>query len=242
MIAIIVFNGYSTTEKIMSSKTAGLTNLHPDIVEFQNSIRAKYAVENQTAKKGQIVFVGSSLMEIFPIEKFQQDRDLGLDKVIYNRGVRATTTADLLDHIDTLIFDLEPSKIFINIGTNDIGFNVPEGVFLENYDNILHQIKEKLPDTVVYVMAYYPINTVDNFGEEEAEHDQFYEYRSNELLIVANAKVEQLAKKNGYQFINVNANLSDANGNLRKELTFDGAHMLLNGYEIVLKNMKKYLE
>ncbi|GHV13164.1 lysophospholipase [Fibrobacterales bacterium] len=226
----------------MTTKTAELTNLHPDIVEFQNNIRAKYAVENQTAKKGQILFVGSSLMEIFPIEKFQQNLDLGLNKVIYNRGVRATTTADLLEHIETLIFDLEPSKIFINIGTNDIGFNVPEGVFLENYDNILHQIKEKLPDAVVYVMAYYPINTADNFGEEESEHSQFYKHRSNELLVAANAKVEQLAKKNGCKFINVNAGLSDANDNLRKELTFDGAHILPDGYEIVLKNMKKYLE
>ncbi|WP_221771884.1 GDSL-type esterase/lipase family protein [Listeria booriae] len=96
-------------------------------------------------------------MEIFPIEKFQQEQDLGLDKIIYNRGVRVTTTADLLEHMDTLIFDLAPSKIFINIGSNDIGFNVPENVFLANYDTILQQIKEKLPDTIVYVMAYYLI-------------------------------------------------------------------------------------
>ncbi|MBC2179617.1 hypothetical protein HCJ82_05575 [Listeria booriae] len=92
-------------------------------------------------------------MEIFPIEKFQQEQDLGLDKIIYNRGARATTTADLLEHMDTLIFDLAPSKIFINIGSNDIGFNVPENVFLANYETILKQIKEKLPDTVVYIMS-----------------------------------------------------------------------------------------
>jgi lysophospholipase L1-like esterase len=167
---------------------------------------------------------------------------LGLDKVIYNRGVRATTTADMLEHMDTLIFDLEPSKIFINIGTNDIGFNVQEDIFLANYGEILHQIKEKLPDTIVYVMAYHPINTADDFGEEEDEHDQFYEYRSNKLLEAANIKVKDLAQKNGYEFINVNDGLTDANGNLRKELTFDGAHMFPNGYEIVLTNMKKYLE
>lgn len=224
---------------MMSEKTTALTNLHPDIVKFQNDIRERYAVENQTAQKRQILFVGSSLMEIFPIDKLQQN--LNLDKVIYNRGVRATTTADLLNHMDTLIFDLAPCKIFINIGSNDIGFNVPEGVFLANYQEILHQIKEKLPDTAVYVMAYYPINTVDGFGEEKKEPNQLYAHRSNELLETANAKVEQLAKKNGYEFINVNAGLTDADGNLRQELTFDGAHMLSAGYEIVLGNMKKYL-
>ncbi|MBC2258240.1 GDSL-type esterase/lipase family protein [Listeria booriae] len=226
----------------MSDKTVKLTNMSPDITKFQNDIRAKYTTANQTAKKGQILFVGSSLMEIFPIEKFQQEQDLGLDKIIYNRGVRATTTADLLEHMDTLIFDLAPSKIFINIGSNDIGFNVPENVFLANYDTILQQIKEKLPDTVVYVMAYYPINTVDDFGEKESEHSQLYEHRSNGLNATASAKVEKLAQKNGYEFINVNAGLTDSSGNLRKELTFDGAHMLPNGYEIVLENMRRYLE
>jgi lysophospholipase L1-like esterase len=224
----------------MSEKTISLTNLSPEIPKLQNEIRERYAKENQTAKKGQILFVGSSLMEIFPIDKIQQS--LGLDKVIYNRGVRATTTADLLNYMDTLIFDLAPSKIFLNIGSNDIGFDVPENVFLGNYDKILHQIKEKLPQTTVYVMAYYPMNTVDDFGEEEQEHDKLYEHRSNELLEAANIKVEQLAKKYGYEFINVNAGLTDNNGYLRKELTFDGSHMYPAGYEIVLANMKKYLE
>ncbi|WP_206538184.1 hypothetical protein [Listeria riparia] len=106
----------------------------------------------------------------------------------------------------------------------------------------MQQIKEKLPDTVVYVMAYYPINTVDDFSEKKSEHSQLYEHRSNELNVAASAKVGKLAQKNGYEFINVNAGLMDSSGNLRKELTFDGAHMLPNGYEIVLENMKRYLE
>ncbi|GFH40407.1 hypothetical protein [Pseudolactococcus insecticola] len=77
----------------MTEQTRELTNLDPRIREFQDQIRAKYAQENLQAEKGQIDFVGSSLMEIFPIEKMQVG--LGLDLKIYNRGVRATTTADL---------------------------------------------------------------------------------------------------------------------------------------------------
>ncbi len=100
----------------MSKKSESLTNMNPSIEQVQNKLRVSFVKQNKTAKKGQIVFVGSSLMEIFPIEKMQ--KSLGLDKVIYNRGIRATTTADLLKSIDICIFDLEPSKIFINIGTN----------------------------------------------------------------------------------------------------------------------------
>ncbi|GEP18977.1 GDSL-type esterase/lipase family protein [Pediococcus argentinicus] len=226
----------------MTEKTTKLTNLHPDILKFQNELRDKYVSENKTVKKGQILFVGSSLMEIFPIEKFQQDEDLGLNKVIYNRGVRATTTADLLAHMDTLIFDLEPSKIFINIGSNDIGFNVPKEEYLKNYSQILSLIQEKLPDTKVYLMAYYPINTSTNFGEEKHEHSALYEHRSNALYAAASADVARLAREHEMNFINVNSGLTDEGGNLKSDLTFDGAHMLPAGYKIVLQNMISYLK
>jgi lysophospholipase L1-like esterase len=223
----------------MSEQSEKLTNLHPDIEKLQNDIRARFVKENKTAKKEQIVFVGSSLMEIFPIEKMQQG--LGLDKLIYNRGIRATTTANLLKAIDLCIFDLAPSKVFINIGTNDIGFKVPESTFLANYDEILRQIKEKLPETQVFVMAYFPVNSAANFGKTEAEHKSLSATRNNEVLKSASDKVAQLAKKYNYEFINVNDGLADADGNLRSELTFDGVHILPIGYEIVLGNMKKYL-
>lgn len=225
---------------LMSKDTIALTDLNPKIREFQAQLRTKYATENLEVIKGQTVFVGSSLMEIFPIEKMQVEQDLGLPTHIYNRGVRATTTADLLANLDTLIFALEPSKIFINIGSNDIGFAVAEDVFLANYTEILAAIKTRLPKSQVYLMAYYPINTEADFaGMTQKAH--LYEHRSNQLLNEASLKVKKLAKKFNYNFINANAGLTDANGNLKAEYTFDGAHMLPVAYQIVFNNLKKYL-
>ena len=45
----------------------------------------KYRQLNESAKKGQILFVGSSLMEHFPINEILMSR--GLSTVIYNRGI-----------------------------------------------------------------------------------------------------------------------------------------------------------
>ena len=53
--------------------------------------------------------------------------------------------------------------------------------------------------------------------------------------------LSQLADKFGYEFINVNDGLADENGDLLPKLTFDGVHMFPAGYEIVLKNMYRYL-
>lgn len=228
---------YTYGEK-MSEETKALT-LNPQLAAFQNNLLKKYDKENQNISKGQTLFVGSSLMEIFPIEQWQAEGKVKFSKHIYNRAVRATTTHFLLEHINTQIFDLAPSKIFINIGTNDIGFQVPESEFLSNYDKILRQIKEKLPLCEVYVMRYYPINNVA-FGNDTDEKTLF-ETRSNEAFQDASDKIAKLAGKYNFHFINANENLADQSGNLKKELTFDGAHMLPNGYEIVLNNLKKYL-
>jgi|GEM_PF-4490578 len=43
----------------MAKKTTDLTDLNPEIKTFQNNLRMKYDQQNTSAKKGQIVFVGS---------------------------------------------------------------------------------------------------------------------------------------------------------------------------------------
>ncbi|EOT38396.1 hypothetical protein ACWOE3_08570 [Enterococcus dispar] len=116
----------------MMEDTKNLTRLNPQLARFQNQLLQQYDTENSTADKNQIVFVGSSLMEMFPVEKLQTQENLNLPLHIYNRGIRATTTADVLIHFKTLIADLQPAKIFINIGSNDIGFGISEKKTLAN--------------------------------------------------------------------------------------------------------------
>src|SRR5690625_1633047 len=94
----------------------------------------RYKYLNQFIAKGQILFVGSSLMEQFPINEFQQTLDKKL--IIYNRGVSGFITEGLLSVMDTCIFELVPSKIFINIGTNDIASpNYKRENLIANYED-----------------------------------------------------------------------------------------------------------
>ena len=74
-----------------------------------------FRILNENAVKGQILFTGSSLMEQFPITEIAQNH--GIDKIIYNRGIGGYTTDDFIAEIDTVLFDLAPSKLFINIGS-----------------------------------------------------------------------------------------------------------------------------
>ena len=89
----------------------------------------RYREENKTVRYGQTVFTGF-------------------------------VSRELLEAIDVCATDLRPSKIFINIGTNDLSDrSIPVSELMENYDRIISEIEARLPDTTVYLMAYYPVNT-----------------------------------------------------------------------------------
>lgn len=193
---------------------------------------------NKTAPKGRILFTGSSLMEMFPVEDFL--REDHSEQIICNRGIGGFVTDDMLKNINEQIFDLEPSAIFINIGTNDIGdssksFSEALSHMLENYEKILRQIKDRLPAAKVFTMAYYPVCTAGR------ENDPAFINRNNRNLPLANRAVKDLAEKTGYCYIDVNDGLTGENGMLKEELTIDGIHMYPAGYRIVWNNMKPYL-
>lgn len=198
----------------------------------------KYQILNQFAKKGQIVFAGSSLAEGFPVNELLAS--LGIDVVIYNRGIGGYTTNDLLKCMDTCIFDLEPAKLFINIGSNDIGdHNFVMERLLNNYDTILSQISDRLPNCKVHVMAYYPINAKADFGIGEHK-DSMFKTRTNENIDKVNLEIEKLAKKHSCEFINVNNGLKDEEGNLIEAYAIDGIHMWPNTYKLILDELKVY--
>lgn len=199
----------------------------------------RYRILNQNVKKGEILFTGSSLMEQFPVNELLMTN--GMDQVVYNRGIGGFTTTDMLQHMEEMVFGTEPSRIFINIGTNDIGS--PEyqlEALLERYEEIIVRIQERLPEAEINMMAYYPVNETDKIPEGEWGKTAFVT-RTNENLNIANAAIENLAAKEGCRFINVNEGLADERGKLKKEYTIEGIHMYANGYQVVLQNLKKYL-
>ncbi len=222
-----------------------LENLGKQAIENMQKEKAQkirnYKALNQWAVKGQILFTGSSLMEQFPVCELAVL--LKLDKLVYNRGVSGFVTDEFLQAIDTVLFDLEPSKVFINIGTNDMrkwedGSDWLQHL-LDNYEMILKQCKKRLPGTEFYLMAYYPVNGEAAKGNPGAEH--MLEVRTNENLALVNDRIAGLAASYGYHFINVNQGLTDEKGNLKEEFTIEGVHMYAEAYRVIFDNLKQYL-
>lgn len=205
----------------------------------QNDRINQYKHLNKLSIKGEILFTGSSLMEQFPVNELLMNK--GINKIVYNRAVGGFTTNDLLEYMEEMVFGVEPSKIFINIGTNDIGAsNYSLDSLVKNYESILMKIKDRLPKTKVYVMAYYPINEVAKEKKDDWERETF-KTRTNNNIKCANEAIEKLAKNIGYDYIDVNSGLTDENGRLKAEYTVEGIHMYANAYNVILDNMVEYL-
>ena len=217
-------------ERVMESMMGFLAQ------EKEKKLR-NYRQQNAFARKGQMLFTGSSLMEQFPVTEFCLSEGL---PVAYNRGIGGYTTDEFLAGIDAMLLDPEPKKLFINIGTNDIR-EMPEGEdwfthLSGNYRKICEIIRDQLLETTVYMMAYYPVN------EEILKKTSFFPpVRTNEAVRKANRMVAALADEFGFRFIDANDGLKDAGGQLQAEHTRDGIHFDAAAYRTVFDRLKKYL-
>ena len=199
----------------------------------------RYKILNEQAQKGKVLFTGSSLMEQFPINEMLMTENIPL--TAYNRGVGGFTTDDMLAHMDEMVFGTEPSVIFINIGTNDIGSSDYElDKLMTNYEKILNSIKKRLGNVKIYLIAYYPVNDSPEVTELEWIKNVF-KTRTNENINKANKAVEQMAERMDCRYIDLNEGLTDWDGRLKKEFTIEGIHMYPNGYKVVFENLIPYL-
>ena len=197
----------------------------------------RYREANKAVLPGQVVFAGSSLMEMFPIETLLEEK--GEDIIVYNRGVGGFLTHELHEVLDVCVLDLKPSRVFINIGTNDLSWSsIPISDVMKNYDAIITDIETALPGVEIYLMAYYPVN----FEAASEEMKECLKIRTNEKINTANLEVEKLAKRHGQKYIDINANLKDELGRLKAEYTIEGMHIYEQGYRAVYDDIMAYVK
>jgi len=107
---------------------------------------------NKSAKPGSIVFLGDSITDFFRLNEFFH----GI--YVINRGIGGDTTDGVLKRLSESVFELSPSKVFILIGTNDIGGNKSESHVISNIAEIIDRIRDSCPETKIYLQSVYPVS------------------------------------------------------------------------------------
>ena len=188
----------------------------------------RYREENRSAVRGGVVFAGSSLMEMFPVQTWAQE--LPGRPPVYNRGVGGYRTEDMLPLMDVLVTDLMPRRVFINIGTNDLSDPaVTIDALMGRYEEILRIIAARVPGVEIVLMAYYPIN----YDAADEGMKATLRVRTNARICEANRAVSALAARLGHAFCDFNAPLKDDEGRLKAEYTIEGMHIREEGYRAI---------
>jgi len=185
---------------------------------------------NQFSEKNKIVFIGDSLTDFYHTDEFFYNFDT------YNRGIASDTTSGVLDRLQDNVINIEPSKIFLQIGTNDFKYKNTSENIVSSIIKILETIKNHLPDVKLYLISLYPIN-------DKVKHYSkvFTGRRKNSEIIKINSLLKTYCEYHEITYIDMYNHLIDENGNLIKEYTVEGLHINFEGYSKITEILLPYV-
>lgn len=197
--------GFFTKEKIVTKKVEKEVQVVPD----------------------NYLFLGDSLTDYFDLETYFPGQP------VVNSGIAGNTTDQILASMKTRVYDYNPSKIFLLIGTNDLRDGKAQEAVVQNVEKIIEEIQTNHKQAEIFVESLYPVN---------GSVSSAVGVRSNEAIQNINAQLEKYCKKKNLTYIDMYSKLQDEQGNLQTQYTVDGLHLNDEGYQIVAGVLQKYMK
>lgn len=168
----------------------------------------------------EIIFLGTS------ITKGCEWAELLSDPRVKNRGIGGDNTEGVLERLPE-ITESNPSKIFIELGTNDLalGTSIPD--ICSKYCEIITKIMQSTTSTRVFIQSVLPVNNDD--------------YRNNDSIIKLNRELKMIAESTGSFYLDLHRLFLDSAGNLDMKFSTDGLHINIKGYHIWKDAIENYL-
>ena len=189
--------------------------------------RVKYFDSLHPMKKG-IVFLGNSITEV------GEWSEVLPGKAVVNRGISGDNSYGVYARLDQVLA-IQPTKIFLLIGVNDVKRGTSIDAIVNNYDRIATKIKASSPRTKLYFQSVLPVT--------ESILANIYVKITNAKIKKLNERMKVIAAKYNCSFIDLHPIFEDANGQLKRELTTDGLHLKPYAYILWANFLKqgKYL-
>ena len=197
-----------------------------------NKVRVETKTRKVVTVSPNYLFLGDSITDFYDLEKYFPD-----DPVV-NSGINGDQTTDILEDMEERVYQYNPSKVFLLIGTNDLQHERSIDEIVDNIKKIVEGIKENRPEAEIYIESIYPINNTD---AEKIDHDMVGR-RTNEDIMTINEKLQQYCQENDVVYIDLYNELIDEDGNLKEEYTKEGLHMSDEGYEAITEKLKQYMD
>lgn len=162
-----------------------------------------------------IVLLGDSITEGFRVSEIAGMRVINMgisgDQISMDRpdgGVRNRVS---------LLEKARAAHIFLLIGINDFGSSKPIEKAQKQYEELVSAIRKTAPNATLHIQSILP--TRGRFAHHNA------------TVRTMNEFLRELARREGVDFVDLAAVMRDEHGELRKEWTGDGLHLLPPAYE-----------
>ena len=175
------------------------------------------------------LFLGDSITEQYDLEKYYPDMN------VVNSGIGGNKTSDILNNIKKRVYQYNPSKVFLLIGINDIRSGVKEEEIVQNIEDILSELRKNRPYAELYLESIYPID----------ENESGSQIGTNERIKSINQTLKEYCQNEKINFINIYDLLLDSESDevkINTNYTKDGLHLNDAGYEVVTREIMRYIK
>lgn len=246
-ILLILVIAFSVVLRIIRSNNEVF---HSDVLPVMLDLNP-IAIESSTESLGSVLtetapvddsyfadalFVGDSLcdgvrvyQEVFPGYRTATKIGLGIEQLLYDEFYSLSDEQKLsaIDHVSTM----QPAKLYIMIGTNDILWNEPAKM-AASYGAFIDEVLVRLPSCKIIVQSIPP-TTADTASKRTM--------MSQERIKAFNEELKQLAIDKGVYFLDVYSVIVGEDGYMRTEIAApDGIHMQPSGYALWCNYMKTH--
>ena len=122
--------------------------------------------------------------------------------------------------LKNLLQEKKYNKIYISLGLNDC--NAPYDLLMDAYAEFLYTVRQLQPDAVIILQS------IITLGREKASSEWYF---SLENLKQVDAGIRDFADGHHVVFIDANTHFADEAGYLPDEMSFDGCHFEISGYQ-----------
>ncbi len=122
-------------------------------------------------------------------------------------GEVTNASGQRVNAIDEMV-SIAKQNVYIALGTDSLD-ELDNDEFVQSYDELLTELKEKMPEnTVYYLVSVLPVSS------QKANEDENY---SIDRINTLNNEIAVLAYKHNMNYLYINSDLSDENGYLKQE-------------------------
>ncbi len=177
--------------------------------------------------RNEIIFLGNSITD------GSEWCELLQNPKAKNRGISGDTSEGVLFRLYQ-VTRLQPAKVFLLIGINDLSKNISPDTVYVNICKIVSRIKSQSPKTKVYVQSILPVNnTFKTFSGHTSRTPQVKDL---------NERLRNICPKLGATYVDLFSELKNPNDDLLNPMyTNDGLHLLGEGYKAWAKVIQPLL-